>query len=112
MRLSKEEHTAIIAQLSYDLEPVTPLPDWNAIAMELVHLRNERQDMMKRLEEARGVIGEFVAADNLRETYHRMPNDKARIGDGKSPKARARDAWLKAFRRCGVSARAFLAGGE
>jgi hypothetical protein len=46
MRLSKEEHTAIIAQLSYDLEPTTPLPDWNAIAMELVHMRNEREDVM------------------------------------------------------------------
>ena len=38
MRLSKEEHTAIIAQLSYDLEPVTPLPTWNALAMEVGHL--------------------------------------------------------------------------
>lgn len=35
----------------------------------------------------------------LREIYHRLPNDKNRIGDPKSPKAKARDAWLKAFRR-------------
>jgi len=56
MRLSKEEHTAIIAQLSYNLEPTTPLPDWNALAMELVHMRNERDTMMKRLEEARTII--------------------------------------------------------
>ena len=41
MRLSKEEHTAIIAQLSYDLEPVTPLPTWNALDMEVVHLCND-----------------------------------------------------------------------
>jgi hypothetical protein len=58
MRLSKEEHTAIIAQLSYDLEPSTPLPDWNAIAMEVVHLCNERDTMMKRLEEVQGVNDE------------------------------------------------------
>jgi hypothetical protein len=56
MRLSKEEHAAIIAQLSYDLEPTTPLPDWNAIAMELVHLCNERDTMMKRLDDARTII--------------------------------------------------------
>ena len=40
----------------------------------------------------------LVAAE-LREIYHRLPNDKNRIGDPKSPKAKARDAWLKAFRR-------------
>jgi hypothetical protein len=55
MRLSKEEHTAIIAQLSY-LEPTTPLPDWDALAMELVHMLNEREDMMKRLEDAQTII--------------------------------------------------------
>ena len=69
MRLSKEEHTAIIAQLSYDLEPVTPLPTWNALAMEVVHLCNEREDMVKQLEEARKVL-HFYA-----DFYEDDPND-------------------------------------
>ena len=41
----------------------------------------------------------MLVAAELREIYHRLPNDKNRIGDPKSPKAKARDAWLKAFRR-------------
>ena len=41
----------------------------------------------------------MLVATDLREIYHRLPNDKNRIGDPKSPKAKARDAWLKAFRR-------------
>ena len=41
----------------------------------------------------------MLVATELREIYHRLPNDKNRIGDPKSPKAKARDAWLKAFRR-------------
>ncbi|MDB6151486.1 MAG: hypothetical protein JWQ44_2934 [Chthoniobacter sp.] len=34
--LSDLERAAIVAQLSYELEPVTPLPSWNAVAMETV----------------------------------------------------------------------------
>ena len=41
----------------------------------------------------------MLVASELREIYHRLPNDKNRIGDPKSPKAKAKDAWLKAFRR-------------
>lgn len=41
----------------------------------------------------------MLVAAELREIYHRLPNDKNRIGDPKSPKAKAKDAWLKAFRR-------------
>jgi hypothetical protein len=40
-RLTDAENTAIIAQLSYELEPTTPLPDWDRLAMEIVHLRND-----------------------------------------------------------------------
>jgi len=40
-RLTDAQHTAIVAHFSYELEPITPLPDWNAVAMETVHLRNE-----------------------------------------------------------------------
>jgi len=40
-RLTDAQNTAIVAHFSYELEPITPLPDWNAVAMETVYLRNE-----------------------------------------------------------------------
>jgi hypothetical protein len=64
------------------------LPPTLSAAMELPEVR-------ALVEAARKML---VAAE-LREIYHRLPNDKNRIGDPKSPKAKARDAWLKAFRR-------------
>ena len=64
------------------------LPPTLSAAMELPEVR-------AIVEAARKML---VAAE-LREIYHRLPNDKNRIGDPKSPKAKARDAWLKAFRR-------------
>jgi hypothetical protein len=50
-----------------------------------------------------------MVASELREVYHRLPNDKNRIGDPKSRKAKARDAWLKAFRRASSATAAALA---
>ena len=64
------------------------LPPTLSAAMELPEVRSLVEAARKTL----------VAAE-LREIYHRLPNDKNRIGDPKSPKAKARDAWLKAFRR-------------
>ena len=64
------------------------LPPTLSAAMELPEVK-------ALVEAARKTL---VAAE-LREIYHRIPNDKNRIGDPKSPKAKARDAWLKAFRR-------------
>jgi hypothetical protein len=64
------------------------LPPTLSAAMELPEVK-------ALVEAARKML---VAAE-LREIYHRLPNDKNRIGDPKSPKAKARDAWLKAFRR-------------
>ena len=53
-------------------------------------------------------------AAELREYYHRLPNDKNRIGDQKSTKSKARDAWIKSFRRaCSATDAALRAiGGE
>ena len=45
-----------------------------------------------------------ILAAEMREAYHRLPNDRNRIGDPKSKKSKARDAWLKAFRRAALSA--------
>lgn len=53
-----------------------------------------------------------VAADNLREQYYKMPNDKNRIGDPKSPKSRAKTIWLRASRRAAIFARAALNPGD
>ncbi len=64
------------------------LPPTLSAAMELPEVK-------ALVEAARKTL---VAAE-LREIYHRIPNDKNRIGDPKSPKAKARDAWIKAFRR-------------
>lgn len=50
-----------------------------------------------------------VKADNLREAYHALPNDKNRIGDKKSRKSQAREAWLRAFRKAAATSRAALA---
>ena len=51
----------------------------------------------------------MLVAAELREIYHRLPNDKNRIGDPKSPKAKARDAWLKAFGRASTATSLALA---
>jgi hypothetical protein len=51
-----------------------------------------------------------MVANELREAYHRLPNERNRIGDPKSRKAKARDAWLKAFRRASSATAAALAG--
>ena len=67
---------------------MSDLPPTLSAAMELPEVRSLVEAARKTL----------VAAE-LREIYHRIPNDKNRIGDPKSPKAKARDAWLKAFRR-------------
>jgi len=65
---------------------------WNIRALSAAM---ELHEVRALVEAARKML---VAAE-LREIYHRLPNDKNRIGDPKSPKAKARDAWLKAFRR-------------
>lgn len=45
-----------------------------------------------------------ILAAEMREAYHHLPNDRNRIGDPKSRKSKARDSWLKAFRRAALSA--------
>ena len=68
---------------------------WNTRATPTLSAAMELPEIRALVEAARKTL---VAAE-LREIYHRLPNDKNRIGDPKSPKAKARDAWLKAFRR-------------
>lgn len=48
-------------------------------------------------------------ADHLRELYHQLPNDKNRIGDKRSRKSHARDAWLRAFRKAARESRTAIA---
>lgn len=55
MRLTDEQNAAIVAQLSYELEPSTPLPDWNAVAMETVHLRNRIAALEAQIAAADGI---------------------------------------------------------
>lgn len=56
----------------------------------------------------REALMQTARADDLREAYHRLPNDHCRPGQKKSPKSVARDAWLRAFRRAARQARAAL----
>lgn len=63
------------------------------------------QDENARLREA---VTMTLRADNLREVYHAMPNDHNRIGDKRSRKGHARDAWLRAFRKAAKLSRAAL----
>jgi hypothetical protein len=62
----------------------------------------------------RDALCKVVAAGNLRGHYHALPNDRVRIGGKRSAKGKARDVWLKAFRRAEKAARAALqqAAGE
>ena len=48
-------------------------------------------------------------AHDLREFYHALPNDRHRIGEKRSPKGHAREAWLRAFRKSAKAAAAALA---
>ena len=75
-----------------------------------------REEAADRIEELEAKLAKAVEAleltrraDDLREAYHILPNDKNRIGDKKSKKSRARDAWLRAFRKAAKEARAALA---
>ena len=73
---------------------IAALPDMEAQAAEIARLRD--------------ALVKVVAAGNLREQYHALPNERASIGSPKSSKGRARVAWLKAFRRADQYARAAL----
>lgn len=69
----------------------------------------EKDAEIARLREA---LSKSVAAANLRDTYNKLPPDRNRIGDKKSPKSHARDIWMRALRRAEVSARAALKGDD
>ena len=69
----------------------------------------ERDDLRAKLDAAVEAVSLAVRADNLREAYHALPNDKNRIGDKRSRKGRARDAWLRAFRKAAAASRAAIA---
>jgi hypothetical protein len=72
-----------------------------------------KDDTIKELEDklAKAVeaVSLTVRADNLREAYHALPNDHNRIGDKRSRKGHAREAWLRAFRKAAKTSRATLA---
>ena len=54
-------------------------------------------------------LEKVVAADNARNHYHKLPNERLPIGSRKSTKSRAKTAWLKAFRRSADASHAALA---
>jgi hypothetical protein len=90
--------------LAADMRAIAALPAADPLADPRVQALVEaaRQTMVEAARQT-------MVASELREVYHRLPNDKNRIGDPKSRKAKARDAWLKAFRRASSATAAALA---
>lgn len=70
---------------------------------------DEQKARAERLEAALTLT---IRADELRELYHALPNDGHRIGQKRSPKGHARDAWLRAFRKAANASRAALKGAD
>lgn len=60
-RLTDIERAAIVAHFSYELEPKTPLPNWNTVAMETVHLRNEVAELRAAFDAAEAKRDELAA---------------------------------------------------
>ena len=67
------------------------------------------EEAADRIEELEAALSYTVRADNLREAYHALPNERAPIGGKRSRKGHARDAWLRAFRKAAKNARTALA---
>jgi hypothetical protein len=61
---------------------------------------------LARVVELEGVVRAIINAAELRDHYMQKPQDHYRIGDGKSPKSRAKDAWMRALRKAETKARA------
>jgi hypothetical protein len=72
-------------------------------------LADRIEELEAKLAKAVEAVSLTVRADNLRETYHALPNDHNRIGDKRSRKGHAREAWLRAFRKAAKTSRATLA---
>ena len=98
------------AHLMKRLLSTTPTPvECLVAAARIEALIAERDAAEAKLAKAVEALELTVRADNLRETYHALPNDRNRIGDKKSRKSIARDAWLRAFRKASSTARTALA---
>ena len=67
---------------------------------------------LARAEQMEAALTLTIRADDLRDVYHAMPNDNHRIGQKRSPKAHARDAWLRAFRKAAIACRTALKGAD
>jgi chromosome segregation ATPase len=83
--------------------------DAEALRAEVYRLSHAHAAEKATREAMEEVLSLIRRADDLREAYHRLPNDKNRIGEKRSRKSHARDAWLRAFRKAAASARATLA---
>ncbi|WP_288951081.1 hypothetical protein, partial [uncultured Paracoccus sp.] len=99
-----------VAELEAEIERLTKAHDTVCGALAEVISRAEKAEAEnQRLREALSLT---KRADDLREVYHRLPNERNRIGDKRSRKSHARDAWLRAFRKAAKAARAALSSGE
>ena len=74
---------------------------------------DERRDSLTAMTANAEALAEAVSltcrADELREKYHKLPNDHNRIGEKRSKKSHARDAWLRAFRKAAKYSRSAIA---
>lgn len=107
-RYSPSEFMGAIMLQTRDGEYVR-FDDYAALLTRAEAAEAERDALQAKLALAVEALSFTVRADNLRDFYHSLPNDKNRIGDKRSKKGHARDAWLRAFRKAAKNARATLA---
>jgi hypothetical protein len=69
-------------------------------------------ELLAEIGRLRAALSLTRRADDLREFYHRLPNDRARPGGKKSSKQHAKDMWLLAFRKAAKQAREALSEKE
>lgn len=98
----------LLDRLNCDCDQCTFLDAREAI----LALRAQAAKDKARIERLEAAASLTRRADDLREAYHRLPNDHNRIGDKRSKKGHARDAWLRAFRKAAAASRAALEAGE
>lgn len=101
-----------------ELEDIAQMADaWGELALAQGHEERMKDmakiaDTLRELSEERDALRKAlsctVRADNLREAYHALPNERQAIGRKRSRKGHARDAWLRAFRKAAKNARAAI----
>lgn len=92
----------------YDMHDEDAADRFATLEATIALLIAERDQARAEAAAAYEVLTLTKRAGDLREVYHSLPNEHNRIGDKRSRKGHARDAWLRAFRKADREARAIL----